>query len=91
MTIDVTRNPVSVHPFISITFAGGKGQAAVTDLDVTVYLETGEIKKAQLENKVGSEVRIDGSLGSDRVVVVATYTDGTQAKVYDALEEFGKR
>jgi hypothetical protein len=91
VTITVHRNEIAVHPYIAVTFAGGKGQQAVTDLDVTVYLETGEVKTAKLENKIGSEVQIDGSLGTDRVVVYASYTDGTRAKVYDQLAEFGKR
>ncbi len=91
VTISVHRNEIPVYPYLAIRFDGGRGQPAVTDLDVTVYLETGEIKKAKLENKVGSEVQIDGSLGTDRVVVVATYTDGSRAKVYDKIHEFGKR
>jgi len=96
VTIDVDRNEIPVYPYILVTFAGGRGQIAVTDLEVTVYLETGEIIKEKFEKKgnqvpKGSEVKIDGSLGTDRVVVVATYTDGSRAKVYDELAEFGKR
>jgi hypothetical protein len=96
VTVSVHRNEIPVYPYLAIRFDGGRGQPAVTDLEATVYLETGEIKKETFEKKdnqipTGSEIQIDGSQGTDRVVVVATYTDGSQAKVYDALHEFGER
>jgi hypothetical protein len=96
VTISVHRNEIPVDPYIAVRFDGGRGQPAVTDLEVTAYLETGEKITEKFEKKnnqiaTGSEVRITGSQGTDRVVVVATYTDGSQAKVYDAVHEFGKR
>lgn len=89
VTVTTLRDPIFTT--IAVRFDGGKGQAALIALDVTAYLADGRIVQEKLGLKKGDEIEIEGTKGTDRIVVHATFNDGTKYKIYDEALEFKKR
>jgi hypothetical protein len=79
--IDVRKD--QIYNTIIVEFRGGKGQSAVTKIDVKATLSNGEVEQANLDNKVGDTVEFNGTSSEDRVEVWVSFTDGTRYKIYD--------
>ena len=88
MAIQVTRDPNTAFPYITVTFRGGYGQILLRTLTVTVARSDGQIlqevipRSGEHQYSVGDSVRITGTTGTDQVIVVATIL-GKDYKIYD--------
>ena len=92
--IQVTRNPNTAFPYITVAFRGGYGQIYLQELTATVARSDGLVieevvpKTGGTQYAVGDSVNIDGTTGTDEVVVVATIL-GVDYKIYDEFLTFG--
>lgn len=82
--IEVMKNTISINPYITTTFAGGKGLGYVVVMTTTVIrsdcvVETGSVNYPQM----GSNITLMGTTGTDRVMVNVTMTDGMTYTVID--------
>jgi hypothetical protein len=88
VAIQVTRNPDTANPYIAVAFRGGAGQFILQKITVTVARSDGRViqetipESGQGQYAVGDSVRILGTTGVDRVVVVVTIL-GVDYKIYD--------
>jgi len=89
VTVDVVRNVVSINPVITATFRGGFGSTATAAMDVTVTKSDGTVEQKQLRNpRVNDQIVIQGTTGTDRVVVKVTMNDGKTYTIYDQKMDF---
>jgi hypothetical protein len=70
---------------IPVVFNGGKGQSAVTSIDVTLYTSDGRTITDKIGTKKDDTVILQGTGQTDRVVVYVTETNGQRYKVADVL------
>ena len=89
--VEISAKKDSIYATISVEFRGGKGQYLLSALDVTAYLSTGEVIMDSLGLKVGDEVVIRGTTGTDRVIVDASFVDGTTYRVFDEALKYRER
>lgn len=89
MTCDAEKDPLNAK--ITVISRGGDGLYMCKGLDVTAYLSTGEILTNSMQPDVGKELKLDGTKGVDRIVVVAHYDNGDSYKIYDDVLEYRKR
>ena len=96
--IQVNKNMISTNPYIDVFYRGGKGQIFLQKMLVQVQKSDGKVESGQLvrpeggQIKVGDSVRIRGTTGTDRVVVVVTIPAlGRDFKIYDQNLEFKTR
>jgi hypothetical protein len=88
VAIQVTRNPNTAFPYITVAFRGGNGQVILQRITVTVARSDGQVIQevipqfGQHQYAVGDSVRITGTTGTDEVVVMVT-TLGKDWKIYD--------
>ncbi len=88
VAVQVTRNPNSLDPFITVTFSGGLGQYILSKITVTVAPSHGQVIQEVIpqsgpgEYSVGDSVTLMGTTGPDRIIVVATIL-GVDYKIYD--------
>jgi hypothetical protein len=93
VAIQVTRNPNTAFPYITTTFRGGSGQFILRRITVTVERSDGQVIQEVIPESglgqyaVGDSVRILGTTGVDRVVVVVTMLGGDY-KIYDENLDF---
>lgn len=85
--VDIEVKKDQIYNTITVEFRGGKGQFAVTRIDVKATLSNGEVIPDTLGSDVGDTVTFNGTDGADRVEVWISFTDGTRYKVYDDLVE----
>jgi hypothetical protein len=91
--IQESRNHNPIHPDITVTFRGGKGQIFLKRILVTMVPSVGQpITKeiSQPENgqiSVGDSVTIPGTTGIDRVVVVVTILN-KDYKIIDMNDDY---
>jgi hypothetical protein len=89
VTVDVVRNVVAINPAITATFRGGFGSTATAVMDVTVFKSDGTVEQKQLRNpKVNDQIVIQGTTGTDRVVVKVTMNDGKTYTIFDQKMDF---
>jgi len=94
VAIQVTRNPNTAFPYITVAFRGGYGQYILQRITVTVARSDGLISQKVIpqsgENQysVGDSVSITGTTGTDEVAVVATL-NGVDYKIYDEFLTYG--
>jgi hypothetical protein len=74
-----------IYDTITVVFAGGEGQIAVTNIIVTVTLSDGKTETKQLSPIKGEEVRFQGTRGTDRVEAWVTLNTGKTYKTVDTL------
>jgi hypothetical protein len=88
VAIQVMKNPSTAFPYITAAFRGGSGQFILQRITVTVARSDGQVireiipESGQGQYAVGDSVRIPGTDGVDRVVVVVTIL-GVDYKIYD--------
>jgi len=93
VAIQENRNHNPVHPDITVTFRGGKGQYILRKLVVTFALSNGQVIQKTItptggdQYSVGDSVTVQGTTGIDRVVVVATIL-GKDYKIMDMIDDY---
>lgn len=89
VTVDVVRNVVAINPSITATFRGGLGTTATAAMDMTVIKSDGTFDQKQiLTPRVNDQLIIQGTTGTDRVVVKVTMVDGKTYTIYDQKMDF---
>ena len=74
-----------IYDTITVVFAGGEGQIAVTNIIVKVTLSDGKTETKQLSPVKGEEVRFQGTRETDRVEAWVTLNTGKTYKTVDTL------
>ncbi|MFA5296405.1 MAG: hypothetical protein WC382_12940 [Methanoregulaceae archaeon] len=89
VAIQVSRNTIAIDPWVSVLFAGGAGQVYVYEMTGTLIRSDGitEVKTAQAP-EIGTNLLLNGTLGTDRMIVTIRYTDGSTYTVWDELVPF---
>jgi hypothetical protein len=91
--IQENRNPNTVHPDITVTFRGGKGQIFIKRILATVVRSDGQVISKEIDQpqngqiSVGDSVTFQGTTGVDRVIVVVTIL-GKDYKIMDKMDDF---
>ena len=68
--IETYKNPLGSDPFISTTFRGGSGQAYTQSMDALVLRSDNLIEFESIPYpQVGSQIIMNGTTGTDRLVV----------------------
>jgi hypothetical protein len=89
VTVDVIRNVVAINPIITATFRGGFGTTATAAMEMTVIKSDGSsVQKQILQPKVNDNIVIEGTTGTDRVVVKVTMVDGKTYTIFDQKMAF---
>jgi hypothetical protein len=93
--IQVNKNMIFTNPDITVFFRGGKGQYIIRKMFVQVFRSDGTYESGQLEHAAGEfrtdeSVTVQGTTGTDRVIVTVTIL-GTEYKIYDQSLEFKTR
>ncbi|MDD1712170.1 MAG: hypothetical protein LUQ69_03265 [Methanoregulaceae archaeon] len=89
VVIQVMKNTISTDPYITTTFAGGKGLGSVVLMETTVIRSDCKVESGQVPNpQMGSTVKLMGTTGTDLVVVNVTMTDGMTYTVVNRLLPF---
>ncbi len=69
---------------VIVTLTGGPDVQSLSNISVTCYPSTGASSTGYLGTTVGSSITLAcGTGGADRVLVVATFQDGTQQVLLD--------
>lgn len=89
VVLQVTKNTVGIDPWVSVLFAGGSGQSYVSMVTATVIRFDGTIEtKSAIRPMIGTNILLNGTMWTDRVIVNVTYTDGMTYTVKDELLAF---
>jgi hypothetical protein len=86
--IDVATSKDPITGDITVTFRGGKGQNQVNDITVVVISGTGVTTTKDIEPRVNAEAVFtvedgEATKGEDRVMVSASFFDGSSYRIYD--------
>lgn len=76
---------------IPVVFNGGKGQALVHSIDVTLYRSDGQVVNEKVGTNKDDTVKLQGTKdpsNPDRVVVTVTMMNGQSYKVADVLSTY---
>jgi hypothetical protein len=87
VTIQVNQKD-PIYATITVVFAGGKGQIAVSDILVQVSLPDGTVTTKHQQPVKGGEVVFQGSRETDRVEAWVRLTSGSTYKTVDILLPF---
>jgi len=93
VAVQENRNHNPIHPDITVTFRGGKGQIFVQKIVATVIPSTGTPVTKELDRpengqlSVGDSMTFQGTTGIDRVIVVVTIL-GKDYKVLDMQDDY---
>jgi hypothetical protein len=90
VTIQVDQKD-PIYATITVVFAGGEGQIAVSDIIVRVTRPDGSTATEHLKPVKGAEVTFQGSRETDRVEAWVTLNTGTTYKTVDTLLPFRTR
>jgi hypothetical protein len=80
-----------IYATITVIFAGGKGQVAVTDIEVRVTRADGPVVTKHLPAEKGSELKFEGTKDTDRIEAWVSLNDGTRYKIIDQLVPYRTR
>ena len=85
VNIQVSKNTISTDPSITISFRGGQGLGFVESMDATVIRSDGQVETQSIESpQIGSEIVLEGTTHTDRVIVFVTIDTG---KTYKAIDQ----
>ncbi len=90
VTIQVNQKD-PIYATITVIFAGGEGQIAVTDILVRVTTPDGAMTTKHLRPVKGDEVVFQGSRETDRLEAWVTINTGVTYKTVDTLVPFRTR
>ncbi|NTV00722.1 MAG: hypothetical protein HGA55_06345, partial [Methanoregulaceae archaeon] len=89
VSIQVLKNTVSIDPYIVVTFNGGQGLGFATLMQATVIRADGtKESKSAIKPAINTELILDGTTRTDRVIVNVSYVDGSTYTVRDVLVPF---
>ena len=84
--IQAAKNPIASDPYISVNFRGGAGQAYTSSMEATVIRSDRAVEFQSLPNpQVGSEIILNGTPKTDRLIVDVTMFSGDRYRVLDEL------
>lgn len=79
----------TINARITVTFTGSTGIDGIDTADITVTREDGAVATGVLMPRKGiPEMTLQGSTGTDRVVIIAHLFNGESYRVYDAMVAF---
>ncbi len=76
---------------IPVIFQGGKGQSAVTKIDVKFTRADGQFQMLTLGIKKGDEVELQGTKQTDRVEIFVSMNTGQTYRIVDVLSPYRTR
>ncbi len=89
VAIQVTKNTVSIDPWVSVLFAGGAGQPYVAVMTATIIRSDGVTETTSAPYPgIGTNIMLSGTTRTDRVIVNVSYTDGHTYTVKDERVPF---
>jgi PBP1b-binding outer membrane lipoprotein LpoB len=89
VAIQITKNTVATDPWVSVLFAGGSGQSYITVMNATIIRSDGIIETKSVSYPAGNtNIFLNGTTRTDRVIVNVSYTDGNTYTVKDELVPF---
>ena len=80
-----------IYTTVTTIFAGGEGQIAVKSIEVVLIRSDGQILKGMLQPVKGAEVELQGTRGTDRIIVYVSLNTGNTYKVIDQPVLFKER
>jgi hypothetical protein len=89
VSVQVLKNTVSIDPYIVVTFNGGQGLGFATLMQATVIRSDGtKESKSAIKPAINTELILDGTTRTDRVIVNVSFVDGSTYTVRDVLVPF---
>jgi hypothetical protein len=89
VSVQILKNTVSIDPYIVVTFNGGQGLGFATLMQATVIRSDGSMESKSARNPaINTELILDGTTRTDRVIVNVSYVDGSTYTVRDLLVPF---
>src|SRR5512139_3634146 len=89
VSVQVLKNTVSIDPYIVVTFNGGQGLGFATLMQATVIRSDGtKESKSAIKPAINTEIILDGTTRTDRVIVNVSFVDGSTYTVRDVLVPF---
>ena len=89
VSVQVLKNTVSIDPYIVVTFNGGQGLGFATLMQATVIRSDGtKESKSAIRPAINTEIILDGTTRTDRVIVNVSFVDGSTYTVRDVLVPF---
>jgi PBP1b-binding outer membrane lipoprotein LpoB len=89
VSVQVLKNTVSIDPYIVVTFNGGQGLGFATLMQATVIRSDGtKESKSAIKPAINTELILNGTTRTDRVIVNVSYVDGSTYTVRDVLVPF---
>ncbi len=89
--VQVASNGEAIDPQVIMTFRGGKGMNAISEIDITLTRSDGIVETGQMTQPlyVGKTVSLAGTAGNnDRAEVWAVTPQGDRVKIFDAYIPF---
>jgi len=90
VTLEVDQKD-PIYATVTVSFAGGEGQIAVTDIELRFTRPDGTIMTEHLRPVKGDEVVFQGSRETDRLEAWVTLNTGVKYKTLDMLVPFRTR
>ncbi|MEN6610515.1 MAG: hypothetical protein ABFC24_06715 [Methanoregulaceae archaeon] len=82
INVDPIKSPSDAS--VTVIFNGGPGMRAISVCNVTLVRSDGQVVSGELDTtKVGSELSLQGTRGTDRVIVYVTQWTGKTYKIID--------
>jgi hypothetical protein len=89
VSVQILKNTVSIDPYIVVTFNGGQGLGFATLMQATVIRSDGSKEsKSAIKPAINTEIILNGTTRTDRVIVNVSYVDGSTYTVRDVLVPF---
>jgi hypothetical protein len=76
---------------VIVTFQGGSGLQMVNNVEATLNRADGQVKTADVGNRVDDTATLEGTKNTDRVMVYVTMKDGKRYKIVDSLVPYKAR
>jgi hypothetical protein len=84
ISIQVQKNTVAIDPWISALYEGSSGLVLPSRIDLAVIRSDGTTERESAFNPArGTRILLNGTTGTDRVIVTVTYLDGSVYTVKD--------
>jgi hypothetical protein len=89
VSVQILKNTVSIDPYIVVTFNGGQGLGFATLMQATVIRADGtKESKSAIKPAINTELILNGTTRTDRVIVNVSFVDGSTYTVRDVLVPF---
>ncbi|HON82255.1 MAG TPA: hypothetical protein PLN56_08455 [Methanoregulaceae archaeon] len=86
ISIQVQKNPIATDPWISVHYEGSGGRVLPSQIEAVVIRSDETIEQKSAVNPArGTRILLNGTVGTDRVMVTVTYLDGSVFTVKDEV------